>query len=66
MLKATFFEIGEHASWHPEITKQVLAAGMTVGPKLKSKWVSARCTWPPAAERSHRSSAFRPCSIRRS
>ena len=30
-LKATFFEIGEHASWHPEITKQVLAAGMTVG-----------------------------------
>jgi peptidoglycan/xylan/chitin deacetylase (PgdA/CDA1 family) len=30
-LKATFFEIGKHASWHPEITKQVLAAGMTVG-----------------------------------
>jgi len=30
-LKATFFEIGEHATWHPEITKQVLAAGMTVG-----------------------------------
>jgi peptidoglycan/xylan/chitin deacetylase (PgdA/CDA1 family) len=30
-LKATFFEIGEHASWHPEITKQVIAAGMTVG-----------------------------------
>jgi hypothetical protein len=22
-LKATFFEIGEHATWHPEITKQV-------------------------------------------
>src|SRR5208282_4816819 len=21
-LKATFFEIGEHATWHPEITKQ--------------------------------------------
>ncbi len=29
--KATFFEIGEHASWHPEVTKQVLEAGMTVG-----------------------------------
>jgi peptidoglycan/xylan/chitin deacetylase (PgdA/CDA1 family) len=29
-LKATFFEIGKHASWHPEITKQVLAAGMTL------------------------------------
>jgi peptidoglycan/xylan/chitin deacetylase (PgdA/CDA1 family) len=30
-LKATFFEIGEYAMWHPEITKQVIAAGMTVG-----------------------------------
>ena len=30
-LKATFFEIGEHATWHPEITKQVIAAGMIVG-----------------------------------
>jgi peptidoglycan/xylan/chitin deacetylase (PgdA/CDA1 family) len=30
-LKATFFEIGEHATWHPEITKQVVAAGMTIG-----------------------------------
>jgi peptidoglycan/xylan/chitin deacetylase (PgdA/CDA1 family) len=30
-LKATFFEIGKHASWHPEITKQVIDAGMTVG-----------------------------------
>ena len=30
-LKATFFEIGEHASWHPKITKQVIDAGMTVG-----------------------------------
>jgi peptidoglycan/xylan/chitin deacetylase (PgdA/CDA1 family) len=29
--KATFFEIGEHATWHPEITKQVVEAGMTVG-----------------------------------
>jgi len=30
-LKATFFEIGKHATWHPEIAKQVIAAGMTVG-----------------------------------
>jgi peptidoglycan/xylan/chitin deacetylase (PgdA/CDA1 family) len=30
-LKATFFEIGEHAVWHPEITRQVIEAGMTVG-----------------------------------
>jgi peptidoglycan/xylan/chitin deacetylase (PgdA/CDA1 family) len=30
-LKATFFEIGEHATWYPEITKQVIDAGMTVG-----------------------------------
>jgi peptidoglycan/xylan/chitin deacetylase (PgdA/CDA1 family) len=26
-LKATFFEIGENATWHPEITKQVIDAG---------------------------------------
>jgi peptidoglycan/xylan/chitin deacetylase (PgdA/CDA1 family) len=30
-LKVTFFEIGKHATWHPEITKQVIEAGMTVG-----------------------------------
>jgi len=30
-LKATFFEIGEHATWHPEISKMVAQAGMTVG-----------------------------------
>ena len=30
-LKATFFEIGKHASWHPEITRKVIEAGMTVG-----------------------------------
>ena len=29
--KAMFFPIGEHASWHPEILKKDLAAGMTVG-----------------------------------
>jgi peptidoglycan/xylan/chitin deacetylase (PgdA/CDA1 family) len=30
-LRATFFEVGQMASWHPEITKQVIDAGMTVG-----------------------------------
>jgi len=30
-LKATFFEIGEHATWHPELTKQVVEAGNTLG-----------------------------------
>ena len=30
-LKATFFEIGEHAMWHPELSKIVAAAGMTIG-----------------------------------
>jgi peptidoglycan/xylan/chitin deacetylase (PgdA/CDA1 family) len=29
--KATFFEIGEHATWRPDITKTLIAAGMTVG-----------------------------------
>src|SRR5690606_29385674 len=29
--KAMFFVIGKHASWHPEILKQVVAAGHTVG-----------------------------------
>jgi peptidoglycan/xylan/chitin deacetylase (PgdA/CDA1 family) len=30
-LKATFFEIGEQAKLHPEVTRQVIEAGMTVG-----------------------------------
>jgi peptidoglycan/xylan/chitin deacetylase (PgdA/CDA1 family) len=30
-LKATFFEIGQHAMWHPEIAKQVAVAGNTIG-----------------------------------
>jgi len=29
--KALFFPIGKHAGWHPEIMKQVAAAGHTVG-----------------------------------
>ena len=30
-VKATFFPIGKHAGWHPEILKQVVAKGHTVG-----------------------------------
>jgi peptidoglycan-N-acetylglucosamine deacetylase len=30
-LKATFFPIGKHAMWHPEILKQVAAAGHSIG-----------------------------------
>jgi peptidoglycan/xylan/chitin deacetylase (PgdA/CDA1 family) len=30
-LKAVFFPVGKHASWHPEILRQVLARGHTVG-----------------------------------
>src|SRR5262249_11260208 len=29
--KAIFFPIGKHATWHPEILKQVAAAGHTIG-----------------------------------
>ncbi len=29
--KATFFEIGEHATWRPDLTKALVEAGMTVG-----------------------------------
>ena len=30
-VKATFFEIGQHATWRPDISRDVAAAGMTVG-----------------------------------
>src|SRR5690348_3837100 len=29
--KAVFFPIGKHAGWHPEILKEVAAAGHTIG-----------------------------------
>jgi peptidoglycan/xylan/chitin deacetylase (PgdA/CDA1 family) len=29
--KATFFEIGEHATWRPDLAKQLAAAAMTIG-----------------------------------
>jgi peptidoglycan/xylan/chitin deacetylase (PgdA/CDA1 family) len=30
-IKATFFEIGEHASWRPDLTRLLVENGMTVG-----------------------------------
>jgi peptidoglycan/xylan/chitin deacetylase (PgdA/CDA1 family) len=30
-VRATFFEIGEHATWNPQLTRQLVDAGMTVG-----------------------------------
>ncbi len=30
-VRATFFEIGEHATWAPQLTKLLVQAGMTVG-----------------------------------
>jgi peptidoglycan/xylan/chitin deacetylase (PgdA/CDA1 family) len=30
-IKATFFEIGEHATWRPDLTRALVSAGMTVG-----------------------------------
>jgi peptidoglycan/xylan/chitin deacetylase (PgdA/CDA1 family) len=29
--KATFFEIGQHATWRPDLTRALVSAGMTVG-----------------------------------
>jgi peptidoglycan/xylan/chitin deacetylase (PgdA/CDA1 family) len=29
--KATFFEIGEHATWRPDLSKELAAGGMTIG-----------------------------------
>ena len=30
-IKATFFEIGQHATWRPDLTRALVSAGMTVG-----------------------------------
>jgi peptidoglycan/xylan/chitin deacetylase (PgdA/CDA1 family) len=30
-IKATFFQIGEHATWRPDLTRALVSAGMTVG-----------------------------------
>ncbi len=45
--KALFFPIGEHALWHPQILKQVAAAGHTIG---SHTWSHADLAKLPAAQ----------------
>jgi peptidoglycan/xylan/chitin deacetylase (PgdA/CDA1 family) len=49
-LRATFFEVGQMASWHPEITKQVIDAGMTVGTHTWSHKDLARIPYEKAEQ----------------
>ncbi|ABD08206.1 Polysaccharide deacetylase [Rhodopseudomonas palustris HaA2] len=46
-VKAVFFPIGKHASWHPAILKQVIAAGHTVG---SHTWSHVNLAGKPFAE----------------
>ena len=46
-VKAVFFPIGKHASWHPAILKQVIAAGHTVG---SHTWSHVNLASKPFAE----------------
>jgi peptidoglycan-N-acetylglucosamine deacetylase len=79
-VKATFFPVGKHSSWHPEILKQVVARDHTVGctpgrtsiwrrnrcrtPRMRSRMASALLRSPPAV-RWRRSSASRGSARRR-
>jgi peptidoglycan-N-acetylglucosamine deacetylase len=49
-LRATFFEVGQMASWHPEITKQVIDVGMTVGTHTWSHKDLARIPYEKAEQ----------------
>jgi len=46
-VKATFFPIGQHATWHPEILKQVVEQGHTVG---SHTWSHADLARKPLAD----------------
>lgn len=48
--KGTFFPIGKHALWHPEILKEVAAAGHTIGGHTWSHANLARAKGDKAAE----------------
>jgi peptidoglycan/xylan/chitin deacetylase (PgdA/CDA1 family) len=48
--KALFFPIGKHAMWHPEILKQVAAAGHTVGSHTWSHVDLSKLTFDQAKE----------------
>ncbi len=50
-LKATFFQVGEPATWHPEITRLALDAGMTVGTHTWSHKDLARGVYAKDIER---------------
>jgi peptidoglycan-N-acetylglucosamine deacetylase len=49
-VKATFFPIGKHATWHPEILKQVVAQGHTIGSHTWSHADLARKPFEDAKE----------------
>jgi peptidoglycan/xylan/chitin deacetylase (PgdA/CDA1 family) len=49
-VKATFFPIGKHALWHPEILKEVAAAGHTIGSHTWSHANLAKLTADKATE----------------
>jgi peptidoglycan-N-acetylglucosamine deacetylase len=49
--KATFFPVGKHALWHPEILKQVAAGGHTIGGHTWSHANLAGAKAAPAAKR---------------
>jgi peptidoglycan-N-acetylglucosamine deacetylase len=49
-VKATFFPIGKHATWHPEILKQVVAQGHTIGSHTWSHADLARKPFEEAKE----------------
>jgi peptidoglycan-N-acetylglucosamine deacetylase len=49
-LRGTFFEVGQMASWHPEIVKQVIDAGMTVGTHTWSHKDLARVPYEKAEQ----------------
>src|SRR5262249_19309396 len=46
-VKATFFSVGKHAMWHPEILRQVAEAGHTVGTHT---WSHVNLAKKPAAD----------------
>src|SRR5262245_25869568 len=48
--KALFFPVGKHAMWHPEIVKQVAAAGHTVGSHTWSHVDLSKLTFDQAKE----------------
>src|SRR6476660_10293111 len=50
-VKATFFPVGKHALWHPEILKQVAAGGHTIGGHTWSHANLAGAKAAPAAKR---------------